>query len=98
MNETPGPDSSSTGTLKEAEITVLVCEYYLREARAAIAELGLNDVRCRAFPARCGRPPVSRRELTEAAGADAQTARTVVFGGCCMEGLESGDTQADAFS
>lgn len=98
MNENPGSDQVHAEAFTGPEITVLVCDYYIREVQAAIAELGLEGVRCRAFPARCGRPPVSRQELAEAAGAEARTAGTLVFGGCCVEGLEKGGPQADAFS
>ena len=98
MNENPATDQIPAEALMGPEITVLVCEYYIREAQAAIAELGLQGVRCRAFPARCGRPPVSRQELTEAAGGEAHAARTVVLGGCCLHGLEKSGTPAEAFS
>jgi len=70
------------------EIIILVCEHYIREARAAVAELGLERVGCAAFPARCARPPVTWEELEAAAGYPSGDTRTVVMGGCCVNALE----------
>ena len=81
-------------------VAVLVCEHFIREARAAVSELQLCNVECAAFPARCGRPPVTVEELRQAAAQAGQgpEARTVVFGGCCINGIESFLTDADRVS
>lgn len=73
------------------EVIILVCEHYIREARAAVADLGLEGVGCAAFPARCARPPVTWEELEAAAGHPAGDTRTVVMGGCCVNALECRD-------
>lgn len=71
-------------------VIVLVCEHFIKEARAAISDLELKDVECAAFPARCGRPPVNADEIREAEAqlSPAPEARTVVFGGCCISGIQ----------
>ncbi|MFO7859994.1 MAG: diguanylate cyclase [Desulfosalsimonas sp.] len=81
-------------------VVVLVCEHFINEARAAVSELELCGVACASFPARCGRPPVTVEELRQAAAqaAPGPDARTVVFGGCCIDGIESFLTDAEGVS
>ncbi|GFO56953.1 hypothetical protein GMSM_39600 [Geomonas sp. Red276] len=63
-------------------IDLLVCENYLEEARAVLASDDVFDgVTVRAFPSRCGRPPLSLEEASHGlpAGAEAD-----VVGDSCL--------------
>lgn len=64
---------------------ILGCHNFHREVDAAIAEEGWADVRTAAFPARCGRPPVSWDELRGLLPADCT--QVVVLGRACLQGL-----------
>lgn len=81
-------------------VVVLVCQHFIKEARAAISELELTDVGCAAFSARCGRPPVNADEIREAAAqvSPGPEARTIVFGGCCIKGIQSLLSDSDRVS
>ncbi|MGM0454318.1 MAG: diguanylate cyclase [Thermodesulfobacteriota bacterium] len=73
----------------DPEIVIVVCSYFLAEARAAVAELGESHVQCVSFPARCGRPSVTWDELRSVVGDAGKTAGKIVFGGCCINDLQS---------
>ncbi|MCF8038642.1 MAG: diguanylate cyclase [Desulfohalobiaceae bacterium] len=98
MNETPEPARGNTRPQQHPEIIVLVCNHFIREAQAAVTELGLQDVCCKTFSSRCGRPPLTWPELEAAAGAGDQMARTVVLGGCCLSQLECEAPESEQFS
>lgn len=64
---------------------ILGCHNFHREVDAAIAAEGWADVSAIAFPARCGRPPLSWDELRALLPNDC--AQLVVVGRACMQGL-----------
>jgi signal transduction histidine kinase len=64
---------------------ILGCHNFHREVDAAIAAEGWTDVSALAFPARCGRPPVSWDELRALLPADCT--QLVVIGRACLQGL-----------
>lgn len=64
---------------------ILGCHNFHREVDAAIVAEGWTDVSAVAFPARCGRPPVSWDELRALLPDDC--AQMVVFGRACLQGL-----------
>lgn len=68
-----------------AHLCVLSCRNFREEVAAAIAAEGWSDVVATAFPARCGRPPVSWEELS--ALLPDECAGVVVLGRACLAGL-----------
>ena len=64
---------------------ILGCHNFHGEVDAAIAAEGWTDVSALAFPARCGRPPVSWDELRALLPADCT--QLVVIGRACLQGL-----------
>ncbi|MBI4998762.1 MAG: diguanylate cyclase [Rhodocyclales bacterium] len=76
------------------KLTLLCCENFRPEIAAAVAAEGWPDVSVAAFPARCGRPPLSWYELHPLLG-PAGT-RTAVIGNVCLAGLETAATNAPA--
>ena len=81
-------------------VVVLVCQHFIKEAMAAISELELKDVACAAFPANCGQPPIKEDEIRGAAAqaVPGPEARTIVFGGCCINGIQSFLSDSDRVS
>ncbi|MCF7936307.1 MAG: diguanylate cyclase [Synergistales bacterium] len=77
-----------TAEPESPEMIILVCEHFFGEAEAALARLELDDIRCIPFPARCGRPPLSREEVDRIVGECGHPAQIVIIGSCCLEGLE----------
>jgi len=65
-------------------LCILSCQNFYPEMAAAIAAEGWEEVTAVAFPARCGRPPMSWEELRPLAeGCDG----AVVLGRACLHGL-----------
>jgi signal transduction histidine kinase len=64
---------------------ILGCHNFHREVDAAIAAEGWTDVSAVAFPARCGRPPLSWDELRALLPDDC--GQLAVFGRACLQGL-----------
>jgi signal transduction histidine kinase len=64
-------------------VAVAVCSNFADEARAALAAPGAAEVSLVVFPARCGRPPLELREVTELAAAQGCEAAEVLGSACC---------------
>jgi diguanylate cyclase (GGDEF)-like protein/PAS domain S-box-containing protein len=64
------------------KLCILSCYGFHREIAAAVAAEGWDDVTVAAFPARCGRPPVSWEELSPLLSEDCTQA--VVLGRACL--------------
>ncbi len=71
-----------TGTL-----CLLCCRNFEAEVRAAVAAEGWADVTVAAYPARCGRPPVTWEELRPLVGAECT--QVLVLGRACLKGLHT---------
>lgn len=68
-------------------IAFVVCEHYLREALATIAAEKLTDSVVLTFPARCGRPPLTREGLTGLIDPLSDVKQVEVFGASCLSEL-----------
>ncbi|MDD5295591.1 MAG: ATP-binding protein [Rhodocyclaceae bacterium] len=66
-------------------LCILGCHNFHREMAAAISAEGWSDVVALAFPARCGRPPVTWAELRPMLPADC--AQVVLLGRACINAL-----------
>jgi len=62
----------------------MVCEHYIKETRRVIDEIGLGNVSCTFFPARCGRPPITNDEINEISGLLSSASPIHVFSGSCI--------------
>jgi len=74
-----------------ARLCILCCHNFHAEVGAGVTAEGWNDVVAVAFPARCGRPPVSWDELRPLLPADC--GQVVVLGRSCLSKL--GEPPAD---
>ncbi len=64
----------------------IACEYLYPEMKATVALEGFSNVEVKAFPARCGRPPMQWGELTEII--NSSSAEYIELFGCyCLEQL-----------
>lgn len=72
-------------------LCLLCCRNFHAEVAAGVAAEGWSDVHAVAFPARCGRPPVSWDELRPLL--PAACTQVVLLGRACLSGL--GDAPAD---
>jgi signal transduction histidine kinase len=66
-------------------LCILVCENFHPEVAACIAAEGWSDVISRAFPGRCGQPPVTWEELKS--GIPDECTAVVIFGRACVGSL-----------
>jgi signal transduction histidine kinase len=70
-----------------SSLCFITCDYLYPEMKAAVESEGFSDVGVRAFPARCGRPPIQWEEITEIIhGSDAD--HIEVFGCYCLQKLK----------
>ncbi|MEE9911513.1 MAG: diguanylate cyclase [Deltaproteobacteria bacterium] len=69
------------------KIAFALCEHYRQEARAAIAADKLDNALVISFPARCGRPPLTGKELAALIDPPGDIERIEIFGGCCLNDL-----------
>lgn len=68
------------------ELSILVCEHFLREVTTVVAEEGFDDVGVIALPARCGHPGLTWEEIT--AACDRPCDRAHVVGCACIATLD----------
>ncbi len=65
----------------------ICCDYLYPEMKAAVESDGFSNVEVKAFPARCGRPPIQWKELEETIKAtDAEYIE--LFGSFCLQQLD----------
>lgn len=76
---------------RHGKLCILGCHGFQREIAAAIAAEGWSDVAVAAFPACCGRPPISWDALRPLL--DKDCTQVVLFGLACLAGL--GDIPPD---
>lgn len=69
------------------KLCILGCRNFHREIAAALRAEGCEDAQAVAFPARCGRPPLTWDELRPLIPADCSAA--LLFGGACLARLDS---------
>lgn len=72
-----------------------VCKNFEDEARAALAELEPSDVALTVFPARCGRPPIQRRELADLLAPCGGEGAEVIGSACCAALRRAPELPAD---
>lgn len=72
----------NASTLPHSRLCLLTCDFFAKEVAAVIAAEGWDDVRSIAFPARCGRPPLSDAELSNLVQ-DRDCDAIYVIGGRC---------------
>lgn len=70
-----------------ARLCLFCCHNFHAEITAAIAAENFDDVVALAFPARCGRPPVSWEELRPLLPADCE--QIILLGRACLQGLDA---------
>ncbi|MBN2002707.1 MAG: DUF1638 domain-containing protein [Anaerolineae bacterium] len=63
-------------------LCLLTCDFFAKEVAAVIAAEGWSDVDSIAFPARCGRPPLSDAELSELVKGRKYDAVHIIGGRC----------------
>ena len=68
-------------------IAFALCEHYVREARAVLAAEKMDKAVLVTYPARCGRPPLSREELSALLESRGDVEQVEVFGACCLKDL-----------
>ena len=68
------------------QLTLAVCENFFKEAFTICKEQGWKDVTLVSFPARCGRPMLSDKEITDLAP---DNGNTIVVGGSCLSQLST---------
>ena len=77
-------------------IAFVLCEHYFREGQAVLAAEKMHDAVVVTYPARCGRPPLTREELSTLIGSQTDVEQLEVFGSCCLKNL--GDFTSNAYS
>ncbi len=70
------------------------CDYLYPEMKAAVESEGYSNIEVRAFPARCGRPPIEWQELQETID-NCHADHIELFGSYCLQQL---DDPGPAFS
>ncbi|MEX1325857.1 MAG: hypothetical protein AB1Z29_03575, partial [Desulfobacterales bacterium] len=66
---------------------ILVCDHYKKELESIVDAEPLKGITVGSFPARCGRPPIKKDELTALRKNLGEFDRTLVLGGCCIADL-----------
>lgn len=74
-----------------AQLGIFCCRNFLAEVGAGVTAEGWSDVAVAAFPARCGRPPVSWEELRPLL--PPECSQVAILGRACLTGL--GEPPAD---
>jgi diguanylate cyclase (GGDEF)-like protein len=78
------------------KIVFALCEHYLMEAQLALAAEKMDDAVLVTFPARCGRPQLTREELSTLIGSQTDVEQVEVFGSCCLK--DHSDFTSNAYS
>jgi len=68
------------------QLTIAVCENFFEEASVICEERGWEDINLVSFPARCGRPMLTQKEMTILAP---DNGNTIVVGGLCVSHLNN---------
>ena len=68
------------------QLTIAVCENFFKEAFTIFKERGWEDVNLVSFPARCGRPMLSEKEITDLVP---DNGNIIVVGGICLSQLNN---------
>lgn len=76
-------------------IAFALCEHYLREAQSALTEEKLDNAVVVAFPARCGRPPLTAEEFSALIDPLGDIEQVVVFGASCLSELAGFTSSSD---
>ncbi|MCI5144863.1 MAG: DUF1638 domain-containing protein, partial [Candidatus Electrothrix sp. AR3] len=65
----------------------LVCDHFYRETKAGVESLSGVEAEVRAFPARCGHPPITGQELTDCLH-DIDVDVVEIFGSYCLHAVD----------
>lgn len=88
MNTLPVTPPTPEDKPSSWEILLLICENFIREAEKALSELEVEGVQVSTFPARCGLPPITWKELKTAARTAGHKGPGLVLGGPCIHNLQ----------
>ena len=78
------------------KIVFAVCEHFLPEAKAVLAAEKLEYAAVVAFPARCGRPPLTADEISALSSSSGDFEQLEVFGAACLCGLSDAPSDESA--